>query len=89
MPESPHKRTSRFDFTLDEIRTWGGDRQFVEALEQYANKGDVLNPRFENGIGEAAAELSRAVAGFTGTEREMSTSAMRSSRSFRTMATST
>ena len=53
MPESPHKRTSRFDFTLDEIRTWGGDRQFVEALEQYANKGDVLNPRFENGIGEA------------------------------------
>ena len=53
MPEPQHKRTSRFDFTLEEIRTWGGDRQFVEALEQYANKGDVLNPRFENGIGEA------------------------------------
>ena len=52
MPEPQHKRTSRFDFTLEEIRTWGGDRQFVEALEQYANKGDVLNPRFENGIGE-------------------------------------
>ena len=53
MPDLPHKRTSRFDFSLDEIRSWGGDRQFVEALEQYANKGDVLNPRFENGIGEA------------------------------------
>jgi len=53
MPDLPNKRNSRFDFSLDEIRSWGGDRQFVEALEQYANKGDVLNPRFENGIGEA------------------------------------
>ena len=53
MPVLPHKRTARFDFSLDEIRSWGGDRQFIEALEQYANKGDVLNPRFENGIGEA------------------------------------
>ena len=53
MPDAPNKRNARFDFSLDEIRTWGGDRQFVEALEQYADKGDVLNPRFANGIGEA------------------------------------
>ena len=52
MTRLPHNPTA-FDYTLDEIRTWGGDRQFIEALEQYANKGDVSNPRFRDGIGEA------------------------------------
>ena len=42
-----------FDFTLDEIRAWGGERQFTEALEQYTNKGDVSNPAFAGDIGEA------------------------------------
>ena len=51
MPAPPKK--SAFDFTLEEIRSWGGERQYVEALEQYANKGDVLNPKYANGIGEA------------------------------------
>ena len=49
---APSKKTA-FDFTLEEIRSWGGERQYVEALEQYANKGDVVNPKFENGVGEA------------------------------------
>ena len=51
MPGLPPK--SAFDFTLDEIRSWGGERQYLEALEQYANKGDVRNPKYENHVGEA------------------------------------
>ena len=51
MPETPPR--TPFDFTLDEIRAWGGERQFTEALEQYTNKGDVSNPAFVNDIGEA------------------------------------
>ena len=51
MPTSPANTT--FDYTLEEIRSWGGERQYVEALEQYANKGDVVNPKYANGIGEA------------------------------------
>ena len=53
MSKKEKDNANEFDFTLDEIRIWGGDRQYVEALEQYANKGDVLNARFANGIGEA------------------------------------
>ena len=49
----PAPDTDVFDFTLDEIRVWGGDRQYVEALEQYANKGDVVNPVFKGDVGEA------------------------------------
>ena len=53
MPDPSRNRTSDFDFSLEEIRLWGGERQFIEALEQYANKGDVQNARFANGVGEA------------------------------------
>ncbi len=53
MSDLPRNRTSDFDFSLEEIRLWGGERQFIEALEQYANKGDVRNARFADGVGEA------------------------------------
>ena len=50
-PTQPNPAT--FDFTLDEIRAWGGERQYAEALEQYTNKGDVANPSFAGDVGEA------------------------------------
>ncbi|MBQ3810985.1 MAG: hypothetical protein II839_09235, partial [Kiritimatiellae bacterium] len=52
-PPQPATDGQPFDFTLDEIRAWGGERQYVEALEQYANKGDVSNPSFAGDVGEA------------------------------------
>ena len=51
MPDSPSK--NKFEFNLEDIRSWGGERQYLEALNQYAKKKAVLNPKFENNIGEA------------------------------------
>ena len=57
MPDPSRNRTSDFDFSLEEIRLWGGERQFIEALEQYANKGDVQNARFANGDARGALSI--------------------------------
>ena len=53
----PQKRKTesndKFDFTLDEIRGWGGDRLFEEAMAQYVDKNAVSGARWAGGTGEA------------------------------------
>lgn len=46
----------KFDFTLENIRSWGGERQYLEALNQVTKKKSVLNPTYNDNIGEADIE---------------------------------
>ena len=52
-PKRKNETNDRFDFTLDEIRAWGGDRLFEEAMAQYIDKDAVSSPLWKDGLGEA------------------------------------
>ncbi len=44
---------SKFNFTEKQIKGWGGEALFAEADKQYYMKGDVVNARYEEPMGEA------------------------------------
>ncbi|MBQ7667136.1 MAG: hypothetical protein IJS46_03985, partial [Kiritimatiellae bacterium] len=59
MPPSENSKPSeKFDFTLNEIRTWGGDRLFDEAMSRYVDQGSVANVTWDGMV--CSAEVNHA-----------------------------
>ncbi len=44
---------SRFELTEAQIKAWGGEQLYNEAVQQYYRKGDVLSVKYEEPYGEA------------------------------------
>ena len=47
------QKEEKFDFTLDEVRAWGGDRLYEEAMSQYIDKDAVSDVFWCDGVGGA------------------------------------